>query len=275
VWTLSGFADEISAEPAEQFRTLADLGIRYVELRSAWGTNVLDLDDEQLVRLGVLLRDHGLGVSAIGSPIGKIGVADDFGPHLLAFERCLSVAARFEAPLIRLFSFFVPQMDSADVHRAEVMRRMTALADRAVGHDVVLAHENEKGIYGDTPARCLDIITTVASPQLRVAWDAANFVQCGVRPFTDGYALLRPHLAYVQIKDAIAATGEVVKAGDGDGELAETVAALRDDGFDGFFSMEPHLIDAEAFGGFSGPELFVQATQSFLTLLGEAHVSYR
>lgn len=64
---------------------------------------------------------------------------------------------------------------------------MTALADRAVGHDVVLAHENEKGIYGDTPARCLDIITTVASPQLSVAWDAANFVQCGVRPLTDGF----------------------------------------------------------------------------------------
>ena len=139
MWTLSGFADEISAEPAEQFRTLADLGIRHVELRSAWGTNVLDLDDEQLARVGVLLRDYGLGVSAIGSPIGKIGVADDFGPHLAAFERCLSVAARFEAPLIRLFSFFVPQTDFADVHRAEVMRRMTALADRAVGHDRVAA----------------------------------------------------------------------------------------------------------------------------------------
>jgi hypothetical protein len=50
---------------------------------------------------------------------------------------------------------------------------------------------------------------------------------------------------------------------------------LRDDGFDGFFSMEPHLIDAAGFGGFSGPELFVQATQSFLTLLGEANVRYR
>ena len=105
----------------------------------------------------------------------------------------------------------------------------------------MLLHENEKDIYGDVPDRVLDIVESVGSPALRLAWDPANYVQVGVTPFTDGYAKLRPHTVYVQIKDALLATGDVVPAGEGDGQVRETVRALAADGFDGFFSMEPHL----------------------------------
>jgi hypothetical protein len=105
--------------------------------------------------------------------------------------------------------------------------------------------------------------------------DPANFVQCGVRPFTGGYALLRPYLVYLQVKDALAATGEVVPAGQGDGELRETLAALRDSGFAGFMSLEPHLARAGRFGGFTGPEGFVRAATALKFLLNEASISWR
>jgi len=156
-----------------------------------------------------------------------------------------------------------------------VLRRVTALTTAAKGHEVVLLHENEKEIYGDNPARCLDIVESVGSQQLRLIWDAANFVQCGVRPFTDGYALLRPYLEYVHVKDAVMATGEVVPTGEGDGELAQTLRAMKADGFEGFFSMEPHLAAAGAMGGFSGADLFTQATRTFTRLLDENGVTYR
>ena len=90
---------------------------------------------------------------------------------------------------------------------------MAALAEIAAGQGLVLAHENEKEIFGDTPDRCADLITSVNSPALRATFDAANFVQCGVRPFSEAYGLLRPHLVYLQVKDALTATGEVVPAG--------------------------------------------------------------
>jgi sugar phosphate isomerase/epimerase len=106
----------------------------------------------------------------------------------------------------------------------------------------------------------------VGSNALRVAWDNANYVQVGVRPFTDGYAMLRPHLEYLQVKDAIAATSAVVPAGDGDGQLLETLTALRDDGYSGFASLEPHLADVNAMGGFSGPEAFGRAARAFRSL---------
>lgn len=151
---------------------------------------------------------------------------------------------------------------------------MRALADVAERVGVVAVHENEKEIYGDIPRRCLDIVTSVDSPNLKLAWDPANFVQVGVRPFTDGYEVLRPHLDYIQIKDAYLATAEVDVAGAGDGELLETIKALRADGFDGFFSLEPHLSQTSSLGGFSGPELFTEAWKAFTGMLKSEGIEY-
>jgi sugar phosphate isomerase/epimerase len=275
MWTLSGFADEISPDLDEQCRVLTDLQIRHIEFRSAWDTNVLDLDDDGLERARATLAAAGIAVSSVGSPIGKIGVRDDFDAHLVRMRRALHVADVLQAPYIRLFSFFVPDGDDPASHRDEVLRRMAALAAAAEGHDVVLLHENEKAIYGDTPQRCLDIVESVASPRLRLAWDPANFVQVGVTPFTDGYAALRPHLEYLQVKDARLADGTVVPSGEGDGQVEETVRALAADGYDGFCSMEPHLAAAGTLGGFSGEELFRTATTAFTQILDKVGVEYR
>jgi sugar phosphate isomerase/epimerase len=137
-----------------------------------------------------------------------------------------------------------------------------------------LVHENEKEIYGDIPRRCLEIVTTVSAPQLQLAWDAANFVQVGVRPFTEGYDMLRPHVSYIQIKDALLADGTVVVAGAGDGEVVETTRALRADGFDGFFSLEPHLGEVSERTVHSGPELFTQAWRAFTDILTNEGIAY-
>src|SRR6185312_15789477 len=170
---------------------------------------------------------------------------------------------------------FLPPDQDPRRHRDEVLRRMAALAARAEPTGLVLLHENEKGIYGDVPERVLDVVESVGSPALRLAWDPANYVQVGVRPFTDGYAALRPYTDYVQVKDARLATGEVVAAGEGDGEVRETVRALAADGFDGYFSMEPHLGTFDEFGALSGPANFTRATRAFTAILDDEGIAYR
>jgi sugar phosphate isomerase/epimerase len=164
---------------------------------------------------------------------------------------------------IRIFSFFRGEGVTVEGIRDGVLERMRALADLAEREGVILLHENEKEIYGDVPSRVLDIVESVGSDALRLAWDSANFVQCGVKPFTEGYAALRPHLEYLQVKDAIAATGAVVPAGEGDGEVLATLEALVADGYTGFASLEPHLAVAGAMGGFSGPAAFGRAARAF------------
>jgi sugar phosphate isomerase/epimerase len=274
MWTLSGFVDEISDDFTEQCQVASGLGLRYVEVRSAWGTNILDLDDSQLAAVRETLDGYGLKVSSIGSPIGKISIDDEFPPHLERMHHALEVAETLQAPYIRLFSFFIPEGTDPDSRREEVLSRMSALAEAAADSDVILVHENEKEIYGDIPRRCLDIVTSVSSPKLQLAWDPANFVQVGVRPFSEGYAMLRPHVGYIQIKDALLVDGTVVVAGAGDGEVPETVRALRADGFDGFFSLEPHLGEFTAFGALSGPELFTQSWKAFTDILTSEGIAY-
>jgi sugar phosphate isomerase/epimerase len=274
VWTLTGFADEISPELDEQLETLAREEIRCLELRGVWGKNVLNLSDGELSEIKERLDTEGVRVSSIGSPIGKIPVADPFEPHMASFARALHVARYLGAPYVRVFSFYIPEGEEPGMYREEVLDRMGRLADAARIGEVTLLHENEKHIYGDVPDRCLDILRTVDSPHLRAAWDAANFVQCGVRPFTEGYAALRPYVEYVHVKDAVAATGEITPAGEGDGEWRPTLAALRDSGFDGYFSLEPHLQAAGPYGGFSGPDLWRRAAQAFKGLLREQGVQW-
>jgi sugar phosphate isomerase/epimerase len=274
MWTLTGLGDEIDPEIEVQLETLRELDISHLELRGVWGKNVSLLSDQEVERIGLALAHHGMRVSAIASPIGKIGILDDFAPHLATFRRIVRIAERLEAPYIRIFSFFIPEGDDPAHHRAAVIDRLQRIVDAAAGSSVELLHENETGIYGDTPVRCHDLISTIDSPRLRAIWDPANFVLCGVRPFTDGYELLRSSIAYVHVKDARRATGEVVPAGEGDGELRETIAALRDDGFDGFLSLEPHLKSGGPFGGFSGPKLFGVAARALIGLLAERRIAW-
>lgn len=271
---LSGFADEISPDLDEQLATLAAQSLTHLELRSAWSVNVAELSDADVTRISRALDQAGVRVSAIGSPIGKIAVDAPLGPELDRLRRVAGVAGRLGTRIVRVFSFFIPAGEPPARYRGQVIERMGALATVAQEHGVLLAHENEKGIFGDTPQRCADLIESVGSPALRATFDAANFVQCGQRPHSDGYPLLRRHLVYVQIKDALAQTGEVVPAGEGDGEVRETLAALRDSGFEGFLSLEPHLAQAGRFGGYSGPAGFHRAAEALQALLTDLQIPW-
>jgi sugar phosphate isomerase/epimerase len=279
---LSGFADEISPEPGEQLATLAAESVTYLELRSAWSVNVAELSDQQVTELRRALDEAGVQVSAIGSPIGKIPVGAPLAPELDRMRRIADVAHAFGTAIVRVFSFFLPPGEQflppgehQRRYREQVIERMAALTAIAEQNGLVLAHENEKEIYGDSPERCADLIASVGSPALRATFDAANFVQCGFRPHSDAYAQLRPYLVYLQVKDALAMTGEVVPAGEGDGQVRETLAALAADGFAGFVSLEPHLAMAGRHGGFSGPDGFRRAARALKLLLDDLAISYR
>jgi sugar phosphate isomerase/epimerase len=273
VWPLSGFGDEVDPDPAVQAAVLLALGASHIEVRSAWGTNVSELEPEQVAKLKEILDDKGLKVSAVASPIGKVDVSLPVEHEVERLRQIITVARGLDTKFIRIFSFYRAEGQSQEDIREDVLTRMAALAAEAAEAGVVLLHENEKGIYGDTPERVLDIMKAVDSPALRIAWDNANFVQVGVRPYTDGYALLRPYLEYFQVKDAILASGEVVPAGEGDGELDATIAALKADGFSGFASLEPHLASAHELGGFSGPVAFGIAARAFAGLAAKNGVT--
>jgi sugar phosphate isomerase/epimerase len=274
---LSAFADEIARDLEEQLDALTLDGIKHIDLRAAWGTPVLTLSDEQVARLERLLVARGVRVAAIGSPVGKTPIDAPFHDEIDRFERAVVLARRLGARYIRIFSFYPPLVVKGSFtwadYRDEVIARLRELTARARAADVVLTHENEKDIYGDTVDRGVDLLRAIDDAHFRAAFDPANYIQCDQTPYPDAYEAIQPWLEYVHVKDA-QADGHVVAAGEGIARWPELLERLRADGYDGFLSLEPHLAAAGRFSGFSGPDLFHHAAHALQTLLGEMHWDY-
>ena len=277
--TLTGFADEISKDLGEQIDLLNELGIKHVEFRSAWGTKVLDLSQDQLDQAKSMLDAAGISLSSVGSDLGKIQITDPFEDHLRRAEHGVEVAKFFGSPYIRMFSFFIPEGEDPTPYRDEVMSRTRAMVELAEAGGVTLLHENEKDIYGDTPERVVDLMSTIDSPNYRAIFDPANYVQCGVKPVDEAYPLVRPYTDSIHCKDASASIvvdglNKVLPSGEGDGQFPELIAALKADGYDGFFSLEPHLGDFDAFGGLCGPDLWTTAYTALTDLFREQGIEW-
>lgn len=269
--TLSAFGDEIDNDLETQLDVLSSENIFALELRGAWGKNVLDLNEDEIAQAKMLLQKYGFRVSAIGSPIGKSQLSQPPSFEQGRMERALAAADAFETPLIRVFSFHI-DADEAEAKRDEIITRMAALADQAGRVGITLVHENEKGIYGDTPERCLDLLTSIDSLALRMAFDPANFVQVGVRPMEQAWPLLKNYVTHVHIKDALLDGGHVRPAGEGDGDVPGLLAALAERGYTGYLTLEPHLQIAGPSGGFSGEagmRTAAEALRKLMSALGD------
>lgn len=265
-WVLSGFGDEISSDPEVQLAVLGALGASAIEVRSAWDTNIVNLDQTQLRRLKSILDEEGFRVSAIGSPIGKVGVESDLEAELERARAAISAAHFLDTRLIRIFSFYPVENVAIDHQSGKVLDRMEKLVELAEREEVTLLHENEKGIYGDIPERVLEIHSHLSSSSFSLAWDSANFVQVGVTDIQGAWDMLADRVSYLQVKDAMASDGSVVPAGEGDGGMQLVIEGLVARGYQGFASMEPHLSSAFETGGFSGPRAFGIATRAFRSL---------
>jgi sugar phosphate isomerase/epimerase len=268
---LSAFGDEIADELAEQLHLLRDLRVGYLELRGAWGQNVLNMDDDTAAAVRWRCAEFGVVVSCIGSPLGKSPIADPLEREMSNLERIFRVAEVVGTRRVRVFSFYPPDTRTNagyDDYVAEATARLAQMADAARREGFTLLLENEKEIVGDTPERCHAILSAVDSPHLRFAWDPANFVQVGVaQPMEHGWSLLGPYVTHVHVKDAHLTDGSVCAAGEGDGQVGELLTALRDGGYQGFLALEPHLVVAGRSGGFTGPGGMTYAVSTLRRLM--------
>jgi len=239
---LTGFADEIDTDLHKQIKLLNELSMKYIELRSVGGKNVADFTWEEAENIKEILEKHDIKVSAIGSPIGKIQITDEYESHFTTFKKVVELAKWFDAPYIRIFSFFIPDGENADQYQEEVFRRLERMIAYAKEQNVILLHENEKDIYGDSAERCLALFANLYGSHFKGTFDFANFVQCG-QDTLEAYKMLEPYIEYIHIKDAILESGEVVLPGEGDGNLKEILGMVEEKGYSGFLSLEPHLVE--------------------------------
>ncbi len=285
---ITGFADEIDPFLDRQMEVLEKLHISHIEMRGVDGRNLVEYSEAEAKEIKRRLDGRGFSLSAVGSPLGKIRITDDFTGHMELFKHTVEIAHIMGTPNIRMFSFYGPEEskscgETADSRgggtcpwRDAVMERLGQFADYAAAHEVVLLHENEKGIYGEMAEGCLDILKQFAGEHFKAVFDFANFVQAGQNTL-EAYERLKPYIAYIHVKDALFEDGSVVPAGQGDGSVAEILGRLKGDGYSGYLSIEPHLSDFTGFaslerGGrigekLSGEEAFTLAHDSLLKIL--------
>jgi len=239
-YNLTGFSDEIAEDIKTQFEVLNKLGICYFEPRGINGKNISALSDEEVLALKEQMKAYGIKVSSIGSPIGKVKLADDFEAHFTLFQRVVKTAKMLDAKYIRMFSFYHEGGEWTEEERQEVLLRLKRMIAFATEQDVILLHENEKDIYGDTKERCQDLMKELSCDHFRAVFDMANFVQCE-QDTKEAWDMLKDYVEYMHIKDASAEDFKVVPPGDGDGNVEYVLKKAFAGGYQGFLSLEPHL----------------------------------
>lgn len=256
-YRLCAFADEADSMLSGQIGAMKRNGIDLLEIRGVDGQNISQLSRDKVLQVRDRLCDNGLGVWSIGSPTGKVRLSDDFAAHVESFQRMLEAANILGAGHFRLFSFLEAQGE-----KEEVIERLGKLCELAKGSGVKLCHENEKGIYGDTPQRVRTLLD--ALPELEGIFDPANFIQCGVE-ILPAWALLKDRIVYFHVKDALP-DGTVVPAGYGAAQLDTVLADFLGRGGE-VLTLEPHLAE------FTGLRDLEQ--EGGRTVVGSARFSFR
>ena len=237
------FADEASPTLRGQIAAMLRNGLDGVELRTVDDVNVSDLKLEQAKEIGRRLRENGLCVWSLGSPMGKTELGkDDFEHETDRMKATVELANILDCRNIRMFSFYLPIGAEAEAYRSEVIDRLGVWTEIAQDADVRLCLENEKGLFGETPERSRALLD--ALPSLHGVFDPANFVQCGIDPLP-AWELLKRRIGYLHIKDALY-SGDVVPAGCGDGKIAAITADYLALGGT-VVTLEPHLHDFGAY----------------------------
>jgi sugar phosphate isomerase/epimerase len=265
---LSAFADEISSDLNEQIAALKQNGVGNIELRGVWDRNVMQLTADEVRAIARTARDNGIGFSAIGSPIGKFPLDGNFDEELERLKKALEFCDILGCRYIRIFSYYVPEGDTHEQHRGQVLDWIGRLVAEAEKTPFVLCHENERLIYGDLGRYCLDLHQSIRSPNFRGVFDFANYVHCGEDPAAN-WPSLKPHIEYFHVKDSRRDL-EMVPAGEGDGRIPEILADAFADGFNNFLTLEPHLSVAEKNWGKTTPDLFATAVKSLRSVMRAA-----
>lgn len=231
---LCAFADEADPTIDGQIEALKENDISLLEIRVADNKNISSVTLDEAREIKRKLDSVGISVWSLGSPAGKIDINDDFDKEIEQFKRMLEAGAILDAKCMRLFSFY--GTNAQQEYHSDVCEKLNKYVELCKPYGIIPCHENEKDIYGEDAAHCLEILKAV--PGLKAVFDPANFVQAGQDTLI-AWEMLKDYVYYMHIKDADA-DGKIVPPGWGIGHLPEILTDFAALG--GYvLTLEPHL----------------------------------
>lgn len=252
---LTGFADEAATDLAGQIRATRELGWQFIESRNIDGKNIHDLPEPDFNRACEQLAAAGVRVNCFGSAIANWGkkITDPPDSSLAEARRAVPRMKRLGAKMVRIMSFAVLDGREADDQmEQERFARLRELVKLFADEGLTPVHENCMNYGGMGWQFTLRMLENV--PGLKLVFDTGNPIfsedrarskPCPRQSAWEFYQYVKPHVAYVHIKDGVwdyvNSKQIFTHAGDGQGDVRAIVKDLLDSGFDGGISMEPHL----------------------------------
>ena len=261
---LTGFADEAGADFATQIKATAELGWKFIETRAIGSKNLASLTEEEFENMCAQLDAAGISISCYGSAVASWNKhprkEEDF---VKSREELLAAIPRMHklgVKLIRGMSFLTPEDEAPDSPELEkiIFAKVNELVKICEDNGIVYGHENCMNYGGLSHLHTLKLLDHVKSPAFKLIFDTGNPVfnyrRIGAGPYPlqsawEFYRNVREFIIYVHIKDGTALPRPDGKrpacrysyAGDGSGDVRAIVIDLRETGYDGGFSMEPHV----------------------------------
>lgn len=253
------FADDISQDLAHALDVVQELGIEWVEIRSAWNKNLLFQEEEELQRVVSIIQNRGLRVPCVAAPIFKSRLhgrghssqqlfhakeQDDLADQWALIRRAAHIARLFDTNRVRCFAFWKTDEDVQSLWH-ELLAAFQPAIEIAEEEDIILVMENDFECNLGSGAEAVRFIKQVNSPHLRLLWDPGNAFFAGETPYPDGYEQAKDILGHVHIKDAARdpLTGEPrwVELGRGEVDVRGQLRALQTDGYADVISIENHF----------------------------------
>ena len=278
-WILSAFADEAGAAMDDQIRALQMANIDHVDLRQVDDITIVDLPLDHAEQVRAKLDAAGIKVGMFGSPIGKIDVADDFEIDRKRLAHLGKLKDVFDCRAVRLFSYYDKEGDSPDEHRRQSLERLQRLTDDAARLELVLYHENERGIYGESIEAVCQIRDALRGEHFKLIFDFNNYHHAGENVWA-GWLALRDTTDAFHLKDSkFTESGDMhmVPVGQGEGRVPKILADAAKRGWDGPLTLEPHLqfskaVQATGPGGVANQSFAdMTAEECFLVAAEAAH----
>ncbi|MBN1808480.1 MAG: sugar phosphate isomerase/epimerase [Planctomycetes bacterium] len=273
---ISGFVDEAGGDLATQIKVTRELGFSHVELRMIDGVQFCSVDDGAFEKIWADLQAAGVEISCYGSAVANWSrpVTGDLQVDIDDLKRVGPRMRKTHTPFIRIMSWKQGDVSEADWKNLAISR-MKELARVAEDEGITLVHENCDGWGGHEPQNTLVLLEEVASPNLKLVFDTGNPVGHDQDAW-EYYKLVQDHIVYVHIKDYRKPEdgGKAVAcyAGEGEGRVEDIVTDLLKNGYDGGFSLEPHIAGAVHEGKIAGEtasayDIYLNYGKGFAALL--------
>jgi len=259
MFDIAVFTDDMDQDLDHALDVVAEFGLEWIEIRSAWGKNLLFQSDEELEKTVSTIHNRGFKVASVSAPIFKShlpGYAEAEAGEMFNSEardapeqqmelirRAGHVARKLNTQWIRCFSFWRLR-DDPTPYWNDMLPLYQQAVEVAAQEDIILVMENDFECNLGSGELASKMIAEVDSPNLRLLWDCGNAIFVGEQAYPHGYEMGKPYIGHVHVKDAVIddETGEPrwVELGTGAMDMLGQLKALKSDGYDGVVSIENH-----------------------------------